>query len=348
MKNTKKILCLLFALIALTLVMSISVFAEETTSRVVEVSTAAELKTAIECGQNNNITPKAPDGSVINDGDTIRLMADIGYDNKLTGLIYVKRNVTIDLNGHTLTTEGPRSVIMLMNGSITSSNGIANWVYYGTNNALRVYGNVSLIENINIVCYRRSGNTGDAAAGISILSSGTAGYGVGHVDTIKNVQMSGEALKVGLEVSTTVNTVSGITVTNATQYGIWAKGDCGTLTGCDISGAKAVYVNANNVSIELKNCTLKGDNAIFDLANNGANIVVDKATTEKITITGTDGVVFTGSGVASNFDVPGYTYVDGVIRCVGEHSYVEKTTLPTCTTVGSVVNKCEIINISLI
>ena len=95
--NTKKILCILFALIALTLVMSLSILAEETTGAVCEVSTKGEFDTAF----NNSV-----------DGDTIKLTADIDVG---TTIYTVSKAITIDLNGKTLTTQSGWTNIQLKN-----------------------------------------------------------------------------------------------------------------------------------------------------------------------------------------------------------------------------------------
>ncbi|MBO5356700.1 MAG: hypothetical protein J6A95_02935, partial [Clostridia bacterium] len=99
MKNTKKILCVLFALVALTFVMAISAFAAE-----YEAGTYNELKTAM---------GKAADG------DVIKITA--GF--VIPDVYVISKGVTIDFNGNTLETTNGYSGLNIKNAGCSLING---------------------------------------------------------------------------------------------------------------------------------------------------------------------------------------------------------------------------------
>ena len=95
MKNAKRILSLLLVLVAMTLVMSLSIFAEEATvPTVYEFSDMNTFKAAYNSAQA---------------GDIIRLtqnteIAQLNTDGAVSSTVPLNKAVVIDLNGFTLTT----------------------------------------------------------------------------------------------------------------------------------------------------------------------------------------------------------------------------------------------------
>jgi len=197
MTNTKKILCVLFALIALTLVMSLSIFAEEaTTGTVYEVANESEFSTAL---------------SKAVDGDTIRFTSEVTFG---TTLYQITKAVTIDLNGFKITTNRTRNQFELNNaGIVFTSSQDGGEIYHTGGICILLVKTADTIENIKL-----TSNRGENKIFALPDTNGCGGISVrGHINTIQNVTMDGPNLSYGIElykVATTAELAQNVVLDN--------------------------------------------------------------------------------------------------------------------------------------
>ena len=327
MKNAKKIFGILIAIIALALVMSISIFAQE-----YQVGTKAEFETA----HNSAV-----------DGDTIKFTADIDWG---TSYYTITKAITLDLGGNKLTTSFSHTGLRLSNDGCSFINGTLE--HKGGVCAIKV-NNADRIEDIVIECTATSGAT---IGGIVIQNGAT-----NHVNTIKDVEIKGVGLTNGIEVgaadanSSVIDNIENVTIT-ATGSGMWIYAPVGTVKNCTISGTESgiklhVRNAGNNPSVTLQDCDVTGGTQailVDDSGNNGTmNISTDGFTTltsagSKITVNVTNANNFTA-------EIAGFIQNENgeFIECT-EHTYIQTNRIePQSTTVhGSVTLVCSKCNSS--
>jgi hypothetical protein len=324
MKNAKKNFGILIAIIALALVMSISIFAQE-----YQVGTKDEFKPAY-------------DSAV--DGDTIKFTADVSFGSSEWSSI--EKAITIDLGGKTITTAVQGGFFRLKNDNCALINGTI--VHTGSVNAVKVY-NADRVEDLVIECTNTTAVY--AIAAIAIQNSGAP-----HLNLIKNVELKGDGLDVGIEAApgsttgTVIDAIENVTISAGTT-GMWIYAPVGTVKNCTISGTesgiKLHVANAgNNPSVTLQDCDVTGGTQallVDDSGNNGTmNISTDSATTltsagRKITVNVTNANNFTAR-------IAGFIQNENgeFVECT-EHDYVETSRVqPVSTTVpGKVVFTCS-------
>lgn len=330
MKNAKKIFGILIAIIALALVMSISIFAQE-----YEVADSSALTNAYNNAQ---------------DGDTIKLTADITVGT----VFYLEKPVTLDLNGKTLTaTDACKwGAIRMKNGS-SLINGTV--VHQGLTCAIKMW-NADKIENVTIECTYAGG---DETVG-GIVFQKDAGV---HVNSIKNVEIKGVGLTNGIETyccgnatNNVVDLIENVKI-DANGVGIWVYAPVGVVKNStihgDVSGIStqkhatdAPDTTGWRTTITLQDCDISGNTQAILVDDNGyagtTNISTDSATTltsdgRKITVNVTNANNFTAriAGFIQNGN-------GEFVECT-EHDYVETSRVqPVSTTVpGKVVFTCS-------
>lgn len=298
MKNAKKIFGILFAIIALALVMSISIFAQE-----YQVGTKSELDTAY--------------GNA-NAGDTIKLTADITI-----GAVYkIEKAITLDLGGKTLTASSGCGwgALQIKNGASLVNGTI---VHQGKTCAIKVW-NGGKIEDLVIDC---SYDGGDKVIGGIVFQSGDV-----HLDTIKNVEIKGVGLTNGIETyccgnatNNVVDLIENVKI-DANGVGIWTYAPIGVVKNStihgDVSGVStqkhatdAPNTTGWRTTITLQDCDVSGDTQAILVDDNGydgtTQITADVATTltsagsgSKITVNVTNANNFTAkiAGFIQNTD----------------------------------------------
>ena len=298
MKNAKKIFGILIAIIALALVMSISIFAQE-----YEVADSSALTNAYNNAQ---------------DGDTIKLTADITVGT----VFYLEKPVTLDLNGKTFTatTACGWGAIRMKNGS-SLINGTV--VHQGLTCAIKVW-NADKIENVTIECTYDGGDK--TVGGIVVQNDANA-----HINTIKNVEIKGVGLTNGIETyccgnatNNVVDLIENVKI-DANEVGMWIYAPVGVVKNStihgDISGIDTKQhpketpsdTSAWKTTFTLEGCTVNGGTQaiLVDNANYEGNISIstDPATTltstgNKITLNVTNADNFTAkiAGFVQNAD----------------------------------------------
>ena len=292
MKNAKKIFGILIAIIALALVMSISIFAQE-----YQVATADEFKDA----HNSAV-----------DGDTILFTADVTFGDR--DYFNVEKAITIDFGGKTITSTMGSTTFRMKNSGCSFVNGTL--VHTAGTCAIKVwYGDK--IENLVIDCSYAGGDK--TIGGIVFQEANNI-----HLNSIKNVEIKGVGLTNGIESykssnadGKVVDLVEGVTI-DANETGMWVSANFGTFKNCtingDVSGIKLhVRYAGNTPAIALNDCDVSGDTQailVDDSGNNGTiNVSTDVATTltsdgSKITLNVTNANNFTAkiAGYVQNAD----------------------------------------------
>lgn len=191
-------------------------------------------------------------------GDVVALTKDTtiaGYaaDKKLI----INKNITLDLNGKTLTTECGWGGIDLKNGA-SIVNGTIN--HTGNTAAIKAF-QVGKIENVVINVTETAGKT----KGGIVVQEGAGCY----VGSIKNVTINGatngiETYRCGERTDLAIGSMENVTI-NAIDTGISLSAPIGEVKNCTIKGAK-IGVNAYlygpySVTADFINCVIEGADA---------------------------------------------------------------------------------------
>ena len=191
-------------------------------------------------------------------GDVVALTEDTtiaGYtaDKKLI----INKNITLDLNGKTLTTECGWGGIDLKDGA-SIVNGTIN--HTGNTAAIKAF-QVGKIENVVINVTETAGKT----KGGIVVQEGAGCY----VGSIKNVTINGatngiETYRCGERTDLAIGSMENVTI-NAIDTGISLSAPIGEVKNCTIKGAK-IGVNAYlygpySVTADFINCVIEGADA---------------------------------------------------------------------------------------
>lgn len=259
-------------------------------------------------GYNGSFVP-APEGAVPVDGtdkaavlaaieaaqpgDVVALTKDTtiaGYDaNKK---LIINKNITLDLNGKTLTTECGWGGIDLKNGASIVNGTIK---HTGNTAAIKAF-QASKIENVII---NVTETVGKIKGGI-VVQEGAGCY----VGSIKNVTINGatngiETYRCGHRTDLAIGSMENVTI-NAIDTGISLSAPIGEVKNCTIKGAK-IGVNAYlygpySVTADFINCVIEGADA--DIY---AHDEVGKTNPGSITVT-YDSVMSLGLNVISEIE----------------------------------------------
>lgn len=191
-------------------------------------------------------------------GDTITLTEDTiiaGY--AATEKLTIEKNITLDLNGKTLTTECGWGGIDLKGGA-SIVNGTID--HTGNTAAIKAF-QVGKIENVVINVNETVGKT----KGGIVVQEGAGCY----VGSIKNVVINGatngiETYRCGDRTDLAIGSMENVTI-NAVDTGIQLSAPIGKLTNCTIKGDK-IGINAYlygpySVSADMIDCVVEGSNA---------------------------------------------------------------------------------------
>jgi hypothetical protein len=263
MKNLKKIFGILFAMVALTFVMSISIFAAEYTA-----ASGSELTNAY--------------GSA-SDGDTIKLTANVSIE-----YLKIEEAITLDLNDFTLTTTNGYSGLRLYNNCSVINGKL---VHSGKTCAIKVW-NVDKIEDVDIECTYNDSEP-KIIGGIVIQDKASA-----RINTIKNVTITGVGLTNGIETyncgtatQPVIGCIENVTVT-AKENGILLSAPIGTVKDSAITGG-VTGINARTVdpnwstTITLENTTVTGNTQALLITDAGSGGTMQIASDAKRTYTST-------------------------------------------------------------
>ena len=197
-------------------------------------ATAAELKSAISSAQA---------------GDTVVLVADVDYG---TSQLSLEKAITIDMNGNTLTTNNARPVRItngasIKNGTLNVTTTVAAIAVQGTEK-------VGSIENMVINVTTPAGKT---TTGIQ-LANGK------HVETIKNVTITGVTQGIELTNGSRVDRIENVNV-KADKALVINAGSVGKAVGCTFEGTTyGVFMRLKgefHVGLEMMDCTAAGGEA---------------------------------------------------------------------------------------
>jgi hypothetical protein len=189
-------------------------------------------------------------------GKTLILSEDINIGS--TQLAITAANVTIDLNGKTLTTANNWGGISLKNGA-SIKNGVIN--HTGNTAAIKAF-NIDKIENVII---KTTCSTTDKTVTAIAVQQG------GHAGSIKNVSIEGVSQGIEIGYQATVDLIDNAKVnmsTNGTAKGIGLVINGGMVKlakNCTFKGSiygttihlKGVF----DAGLELQNCTIEGTTA---------------------------------------------------------------------------------------
>ena len=352
MKN--KILQMLFTATALLTFCSTSAFAA-----VYEAKNRSEFNTAY----NSAVA-----------GDTILFTASFSTDQ-----LSIKKDITLDLNGYTLTTTSGWGGVLLYNGSLING----TLIHTGKTCAIKVFGVVPKIEDMTITLQNPSE---DLMLGGIVLQSSNSNTRKIYVGSIKNVVINGEDLSNGIETYlcgnqvdengdfiSVIGGIENVTI-NSRQYGMWISANVGDIKNSTIHGDLAgIKFEGRGSGWETKaniiNTTVDGGSeAAITVVYNGGNfsIVGDKYST----FTSDSNVMFKDAPVASEnvtFNMVGVTVnADGSLTfcphtnvsegdCDTEaecldctkvigfvHNFVETSRVDsTCTVAGTAYHACD-------
>lgn len=294
MKPTNKIQHLLFAAATLLTVCSTSAFAT-----VYEASNRSTFNSAY-----NSATA----------GDTIRFTASFSTDQ-----LSISKDITLDLNGYTLTTTSGWGGVLLYNGSLING----TLIHTGKTCAIKVFGVVSKIEDMTITLQNPNENL---MLGGIVLQTSKGNTRKIYVGSIKNVLINGEDLSNGIETHLcgdqvdangdfvpVIGGIENVTI-NSREYGMWISANVGDIKNSTIHGDLAgIKFEGRGSGWETKaniiNSTVDGGSeAAITVVYNGGNfsIVGDKYST----FTSDSNVMFKDAPVASEnvtFDMVGVT-----------------------------------------
>ena len=226
--------------------------------KTIEVATKAELDSAIKNAA---------------EGDVILLTADIDYTG--TATLVINKEITIDLGGKNLTTNGTYGGIKLK-GNCSLKNGTLN--HNGTATAIKAW-NVKAIEDVVIdVAFKEE----NKIIGGIVIQEGTTN----RIDTIKNVTLKGGGLTNGIETyncgdatQDVIGSMENVTI-NAKGTGMLISAPCGTATNCDIKGGKSgieLWIKGTySAKLNLVDCDVEGGTQalyIHDEFSSNPNVV---------------------------------------------------------------------------
>ena len=220
------------------------------------------------------------------DGDTIIFTGDVDYG---TAQMAVDKNITLDLNGKTFSSDNAYGIISLKNGASIKNGAID---IKSNVAAIRAF-NVGSIENVTIKITPKA--TDKVVTAIAIQNGG-------HVGSIKNVTIEGatQGIEVGYQAkvdvieNTTVKAVS-----NGTKAGnalVINGGAVGTAVGCTFDGdTYGVYMKLKgviDVTLELDSCTVKGGTSALKAED---EVGADNGHCSTLTLTYDEETVFNGN-----------------------------------------------------
>ena len=215
-------------------------------------------------------------------GDVVRLNEDTtiaGYNANYK--LVIDKDVVLDLNGKTLTTESGWGGIDLKGGA-SIINGTIN--HTGNTAAIKAF-QVEKIENVTINVTETTGKT----KGGIVVQNGNS-----YVGSIKNVTINGATN--GIECYRSTNekaivSMENVTI-NAIDNGIYINGagNIGSIFNCQINGGNiginAYLANLWHISLDIKNSTITGGTSGIDIwdeaaTNTGSTVTFnyDNATT---------------------------------------------------------------------
>ena len=219
----------------------------------VEVSTKAELDAAIAAAE---------------DGDTIKLTADIDYGNDQ---LKIEKPITLDLGGFTLTTANNWGGMSLKNNP-TIKNG--NIKHTGNTAAIKAW-NVAAFEDLTIEVTTYT--EGKVKGGIVLQEGSTT-----RVGSIKNVTIKGAGLTNGIETyncgdatNDVIGSMENVTI-DAVGTAMNISAPVGTATGCtfdgDVNGIE-IWIKGNySAKLDLVDCDVKGGVYAHDEFSSNPNI----------------------------------------------------------------------------
>ena len=331
MKNTKKLLILVLALIALTLAMSISIFAEESTEPTVhEFSDINSFKSAINSAQAGDIIRMTANTTVQQLNDTGAASAGAPTN----------KAVIIDLNGFTLTTTGSWGGAYIGGGA-----SIINGTIKHTGNTCAIKAcNMDRLEDLTIIVESQKTDTG----GVSMRNH-AASNNYAHINVIKNVKMIGTG-NYGIE---TYGQGEGVDKTkpvidliesceiDSIKYALDLSCSVGTIKDCVLSGSQAgiscKYSNGFVIALNLEgdNDIMGGNCAVY--LQTSVTLVADEYT-DFINTNG--GATFSASETNVNnstLDIVGFSNVNGaLVECAHEIEGGSCTERATCSVCGKV------------
>lgn len=197
-------------------------------------------------------------------GDTIYLNTDVSVD---TTQLQLNKDVTVDLNGHSLTTANNYGGITLTNGA-SIQNGVIN--HTGNTAAIKASGSAGSIENVVINMTPTPGKT---KTGIQV-------YNGKYVKEIKNVTITGTTQGIEVAKGSRVDLIENVTVkavADGDKKGVALlvnAASVGKVVNCTFEGDYGVYMMLNgefHVSLELDDCVVKGSTAAL-IAHDEAGI----------------------------------------------------------------------------
>lgn len=200
-------------------------------------------------------------------GSTVVLTEDVtisGY--AATEKLVINKNVVLDLNGNTITTESGWGGIDLKGGA-SIINGTIN--HTGNTAAIKAF-QVEKIENVTINLTETVGKT----KGGIVLQEGNGCY----IGSIKNVVINGATNGIECYRSTNdlaIGSMENVKI-NATQNGIYLNGagKIGKISNCEINGGNiginAYLANLWNISLDIENSKISGGVSGIDIWDENA------------------------------------------------------------------------------
>lgn len=219
-------------------------------------------------------------------GGTVYLTEDTtiaGYD--AAKKLVIEKNVTLDLNGQTLTTESGWGGIDLKGGA-SIINGTIN--HTGNTAAIKAF-QVGRIENVTINVTETAGKT----KGGIVVQNGDSSIG-----SIENVTINGPTNGIECFHSTkdpAIGSMKNVKI-NATANGIFLNGagKLGTISDCEIHGGNiginAYLANLWHIGLDIRNSKISGGTTGIDIWDEGAT-----NTGSTVTFNYDDKTVFSGS-----------------------------------------------------
>ena len=192
-------------------------------------------------------------------GQTVEVLSDVSAGGTQLAL---DKEITVDLNGHELTTSNNYGGMSIKNGA-SIKNGTIN--HTGNTAAIKVGGEVGAIENVVINMVPTEGKT---KTGIQV-------YNGKYVESIKNVTITGATQGIEVAKGSRVDLIENVTVEADTVALIINAASVGKVVNCSLTGGKhGVHMMLNgevHVSLELVGCTVKGGEAAI-IAHDEAGI----------------------------------------------------------------------------
>ena len=215
----------------------------------------------------------------LNVGDTIVVYNDIDFGKTQ---LSIEKDITVDFNGHEFSTENARPVRLTNGASI--KNGTINVIT--TVAAVVVHGNekVKSIENLTINVTTPAGKT---TTGIQL-------YNDKHVDTIKDVTITGVTQGIEVANGSSVGLIENVKVEAAKSALQVQQSTIGEIKNSsfhgDVYGVWSQLKGTNDLVLKFSDCEISGDSYGLYVCDEGATIVPDGIAyltyDEKTTFTG--------------------------------------------------------------